>query len=101
MQRASSQSGGLQNNDRVAIVGGGPAGSFFAIHLLREARSLNRHLDVVIVEKRGPTDQGADDFQCKGCNFCAGLVSPRRQQSSPAPINDQSFCVIWKTGWNE
>jgi flavin-dependent dehydrogenase len=67
----------LQNGDRVAIVGGGPAGSFFAIHLLREARRRNRHLDVVIVEKRGRTDQGCDDFQCKGCNFCAGLISPR------------------------
>ncbi|MGD0226735.1 MAG: hypothetical protein ABSF71_30775 [Terriglobia bacterium] len=73
----SFQSMSLQNGDRIAIVGGGPAGSFFAIHLLREARRLNRHLDVVIVEKRGPTDQGSDDFQCKGCNFCAGLISPR------------------------
>jgi len=73
----SSPSLSLQNGDRVAIVGGGPAGSFFAIHLLREARRLNRQLDVVIVEKRGPTDLGSDHFQCKGCNFCAGLISPR------------------------
>ena len=70
----------LQNGDRVAIVGGGPAGSFFAIALLREARRLNRHLDVIIVEKRGPADQASDDFQCKGCNFCAGLISPRLNQ---------------------
>ena len=70
----------LQNGDRVAIVGGGPAGSFFAIICLREARRLNRQLDVVIVEKRGPADQGSDDFQCKGCNFCAGLISPRLNQ---------------------
>ena len=70
----------LQNGDRVAIVGGGPAGSFFAITLLREARRLNLHLDVVIVEKRCPADQGSDDFQCKGCNFCAGLISPRLNQ---------------------
>ena len=67
----------LRNGDRVAIVGGGPAGSFFAIHLLREAKHLNRQIDVVIVEKRGPTYLGADDFQCKGCTFCAGLISPR------------------------
>ena len=77
MQRASYPSRSLQNDDCVAVVGGGPAGSFFAIHLLREAKRLNLHLDVFIVEKRGPTDQGSDDFQCKGCNFCAGLVSPR------------------------
>jgi flavin-dependent dehydrogenase len=77
MQRASSQSGSLRDNDCVAIVGGGPAGSFFAIHLLREAKRLNRHLDVVIIEKRGLTDLGTDGFQCWGCNFCAGGISPR------------------------
>ena len=73
----SSQLRSLLNGDRVAIVGGGPAGSFFAIHLLREAKRLDRHMEVVIVEKRGPTDPSSDDFQCKGCNFCAGLISPR------------------------
>jgi flavin-dependent dehydrogenase len=77
MQRASSQSGSLRDNDCVAIVGGGPAGSFFAIHLLQEAKRLHRHLDVVIVEKRGLTDLGADGFHCWGCNFCAGGISPR------------------------
>ncbi len=77
MQLAPFQSGSLRDNDCVAIVGGGPAGSFFAIHLLREAQRLNRQLDVVIVEKRGLTDPGTEDFQCRGCNFCAGGISPR------------------------
>ena len=30
-----------------------------------------------MVEKRGPLDLNGDDFQCRGCNFCAGLISPR------------------------
>jgi hypothetical protein len=50
----------LENNDSIAIVGGGPAGSFFAIRLLREARRLNRHIDVVIVEKHRPVGQDGD-----------------------------------------
>jgi len=77
MARVSCQSVSLRDGDCVAIVGGGPAGSFFAIHLLQEAKRRNRRLDVVIIEKRGQTDQGADSFQCRGCNFCAGGISPR------------------------
>ena len=73
----SSHTRSLQNSDRVAVVGGGPAGSFFAIQFLREARRLGRNIEVVIVEKRGPTDPSSDDIQCRGCNFCAGLISPR------------------------
>ena len=75
--KVPAQTTTLQNGDRVAIVGGGPAGSFFAIHLLREARKLDRQIDVVIVEKRGPADPNFEGFQCRGCNFCAGIVSPR------------------------
>jgi flavin-dependent dehydrogenase len=77
MPHASSRLVSLRDNDCVAIVGGGPAGSFFAIHLLQEAKRMHRHLDVVIVEKRGLTDLGTDSFQCRGCNFCAGGISPR------------------------
>ncbi len=73
----ASSLGSLRNNDTVAIVGGGPAGSFFAIHLLREARRLNRHIDVVIVEKRGLIELGRGVLQYKGCTFCAGGISPR------------------------
>lgn len=69
----------LDDGSKVAVIGGGPAASFFAISLLREARILGRQLDVRIFERRGGT-AGPGDRRClhtSGCNFCAGGVSPR------------------------
>jgi flavin-dependent dehydrogenase len=105
MRRASSQLGSLRNNDCVAVVGGGPAGSFFAIYLLREARRLNRRIDAVIVEKRGPIDLGAAALECRGCSFCAGGISPRLDEvleeqrlSVPAEIVQGRFDHVWIQG---
>jgi hypothetical protein len=104
MHRTSSQSVSLQNNDCVAVVGGGPSGSFFAIHLLREARRLNRPIDVVIVEKRGPIEMDAA-LGCRGCTFCAGGISPRLDQileeqglSVPDEIVQGRFDYVWIQG---
>ncbi len=74
---SSSRSEGLQEGARIAVVGGGPAGSFFAHHVLREARRLDRRIEVLIVEKHGTYDAGFDCLQSRGCNFCAGGISPR------------------------
>jgi len=105
MRSASSHRTGLQNNDCVAVVGGGPAGSFFAIYLLREARRLNRPIDVVIVEKRGPVDLGAATLECRGCSFCAGGISPRLDEileqqslSVPGEIVQGRFDYVWIQG---
>ena len=63
----------------VVVVGGGPAGSFFAIRLLRRARESGRSVRVVVLEKKNeicfysPTPFSA----WEGCNFCAGGISPR------------------------
>lgn len=60
----------LVDGSRVVIVGGGPGGSFTAIHLLNFAAQANLKLDVLILEPRDFTTPGP-----KGCNKCAGILS--------------------------
>jgi flavin-dependent dehydrogenase len=60
----------LENGSRVAVMGGGPAGSFFSYFLLGLAERLGIDLDVDIYEPR--------DFSLpapRGCNMCAGVIS--------------------------
>ena len=65
---------------KVAVIGGGPAGAFFAIHLLRRAEELGRDLRVIILERRWPAKTPPTDnpqAAWNGCNYCAGGISPR------------------------
>lgn len=62
----------LKSGDRIGIVGGGPAGSFFALFLSRYAATKNLELDITIYEQRSFTQSGP-----RGCNRCAGVVSSR------------------------
>ncbi len=55
---------------RVAVIGGGPAGSFFALYLLRFALERGLAPEVHIYE---PRDFGLAGP--KGCNRCAGILS--------------------------
>lgn len=60
----------LENDSRVAVIGGGPAGSFFSYFLLDLADRIGLDLHVDIYEPR--------DFSLpapRGCNMCAGVVS--------------------------
>lgn len=59
----------LQPGDRVAVIGGGPAGSLFAIQLLREAGRQRLPLEVAIFDSKSFLRTGG-----KGCNMCAGAV---------------------------
>lgn len=54
---------------RVGVIGGGPAGSFFALYALDYAARLGREVSVTIYE-------GKDfrRFGQPGCNMCAGII---------------------------
>ncbi len=67
----------LKDGDTVAVVGGGPSGTFFSIHLLREAKKLNRAINVVLIEKKDVPGPDKEPRCIKGCNYCAGGISPR------------------------
>lgn len=59
----------LKDRSRIAVIGGGPAGSFFALFALHYARQVHLDLQVTIFEAR--------DFSCPGppgCNMCAGII---------------------------
>lgn len=60
----------LRPGDRVAVIGGGPAGTFFCHTLLRLGRSIRLPLSVDIYDPREFAQAGPS-----GCAHCGGIVS--------------------------
>jgi flavin-dependent dehydrogenase len=60
----------LEDGSRIAVVGGGPAGSFFSYFLLKMADAIDLKLEVDIFEPRSFKYCGP-----AGCNHCGGVVS--------------------------
>ncbi|MBI3913362.1 MAG: cyclic nucleotide-binding domain-containing protein [Chloroflexi bacterium] len=60
----------LQDGSRVAVMGGGPAGSFFSYFLLDMAGRAGKKIHVDIYEPRDFTIVGPP-----GCNMCGGIIS--------------------------
>jgi flavin-dependent dehydrogenase len=60
----------LQDGSRVAVIGGGPAGSFFSFFLLKMAEAIDLDVQVDIYEPRSFSHCGP-----AGCNHCGGIVS--------------------------
>lgn len=60
----------LQDGSRVAVMGGGPAGSYFAYFLLDTAERVGLKIWVDVYEPRNFSLSGP-----KGCNYCAGVIS--------------------------
>jgi len=60
----------LEDGSRVAVLGGGPAGSLFSYFLKQMAATIDIDVEVVIYEPRFFTSSGP-----AGCNHCGGVVS--------------------------
>jgi NADH dehydrogenase len=60
----------IETGSKVAVVGGGPAGSFFALYLLRYAEQRDIHPEITIYQQRDFNELGP-----KGCKGCAGILS--------------------------
>lgn len=60
----------LEDGSRVAVIGGGPAGSLFAYFLLRLAHTIDLSIHVDVFEPRH-----FDHCGPAGCNHCGGIVS--------------------------
>jgi hypothetical protein len=61
----------LDTGSRVAVVGGGPAGSSFALYLMQYAKQKNVYPDVTIYQERDFNMPGP-----RGCKGCAGITYP-------------------------
>lgn len=60
----------LKDGSKIAVIGGGPAGSFFTYFALDLAQRVGMDISIDIIE--------AKEFNCqgpKGCNNCGGIVS--------------------------
>jgi hypothetical protein len=60
----------LGAGSRVAVLGGGPAGSFFAYFLLDAAERVGVPVSIDVYEPRDYTTPGP-----QGCNMCGGIIS--------------------------
>jgi len=69
----------LGNGSRVAVLGGGPAGSFFSYFLLDAAQRVGLDIQLDIYEPRKFSRVGP-----AGCNMCGGIISESLVQALAA-----------------
>ncbi len=66
----NTEKGKMMDRSRVAIVGGGPAGCFFALYLNHYARDHGIQPDITVYDSRDFAGSGP-----RGCKGCAGILS--------------------------
>ncbi|RJP17300.1 MAG: hypothetical protein C4520_17075 [Candidatus Abyssobacteria bacterium SURF_5] len=77
----------LTKNPKVVVIGGGPAGSFFAHFLMTKGAHLGIRPEITIIDRKSFLDHGP-----KGCNMCAGalghhLVEHLRRERIALPLH--------------
>jgi len=60
----------LEDGAHIAVIGGGPAGSFFSIFALKMAEMVGKRLNITIFEPKDFKKDGP-----LGCNRCGGIIS--------------------------
>jgi len=60
----------LKDGDHIAVIGGGPSGSFFSYFTLRMAHMMGREIKITIFEPKKFLGKGP-----AGCNHCGGVIS--------------------------
>jgi flavin-dependent dehydrogenase len=60
----------LEDGSHIAVIGGGPTGSFFSIFALKMAKMIGKDIKITIYEPKDFTRDGP-----LGCNRCGGIIS--------------------------
>ncbi len=79
----------LKNGSKIAIIGGGPGGSFFAHFASRYAKEAGIDVSIKIYDRKSFCQRGP-----RGCNMCAGVISEKLFNGlEEEGINIADFCV--------
>ncbi len=79
----------LKNGSKIAIIGGGPAGSFFAHFALKYAKEMGIDVSIRIFDRKSFCQRGP-----RGCNMCAGVISENLfNKLDEEGINVAQYCV--------
>ena len=66
----------LDDNAKIAVIGGGPSGSLFSFFALKMAKMIDKKIDVTIFEPKDFKRDGPI-----GCNRCGGVISEHLVQA--------------------
>ncbi len=79
----------LENGSKIAIIGGGPAGSFFAHFASQYAAEMGIDVSIKIFDRKSFCQRGP-----RGCNMCAGVISENLfNKLEEEGINIAQYCV--------